>query len=127
MRRHQLLHLHLLLDREGDKLVAGLGDGQVPRRGLALADKVGQVVDVLVDDIRADGVGVARTQGDAPEIDGHIFLKGFTGLKVGEFAKAKVTRADAFDLYGEPEGLIKLDRLPTARPKGKVHRIISRF
>jgi ribosomal protein S12 methylthiotransferase len=92
-----------------------------------LQTKVGQVVDVLVDEIRADGVGVARTKGDAPEIDGHIFLKGYTGLKVGEFAKARVTRADAFDLYGEPEGLIKLDRLPTARPKGKVHRIISRF
>ncbi|BBF81116.1 30S ribosomal protein S12 methylthiotransferase RimO [Asticcacaulis excentricus] len=92
-----------------------------------LQNKVGQVVDVLVDEIRSDGVVVARTKGDAPEIDGHIYLKGFTGLNAGDYAKAKVTRADAYDLWGEPEGLIKLNRVPTARPAGRTHRLISRI
>lgn len=91
-----------------------------------LEQKVGQVVDVLVDEVRSDGVGVARTKGDAPEIDGHIYLKGFNGLKAGEFQKARVTRADAYDLWGEPENMVRLNRVPTARPGGRVHRIISR-
>ncbi|MCA1934361.1 MAG: 30S ribosomal protein S12 methylthiotransferase RimO [Asticcacaulis sp.] len=91
-----------------------------------LQNKVGQVVDVLVDEIRSDGVAVARTKGDAPEIDGHIYLKGFTGLNAGDYAKAKVTRADAYDLWGEPEGLVKLNRVPTARRAGRTHRLISR-
>ena len=70
---------------------------------------------------------MASTKGDEPEIDGHIYLKGFTGLSVGDYAKAKVTRADAYDLWGEPEGLIKLNRVPTARPAGRTHRLISRI
>ncbi|MFT4090125.1 MAG: 30S ribosomal protein S12 methylthiotransferase RimO [Asticcacaulis sp.] len=91
-----------------------------------LEQKVGQVVDVLVDEIRADGVGVARTKGDAPEIDGHIYLKGFNGLQVGDYQKARVTRADAYDLWGEPENMMRLNRVPVARAGGRVHRIISR-
>jgi ribosomal protein S12 methylthiotransferase len=89
--------------------------------------KVGKSLQVLVDEVRPDGVGVARTQGDAPEIDGHIYLKGFTNLKAGEFQTAVVTKADAYDLWGEPEGLMKLNRVPTARPKGRTHRLISRI
>lgn len=91
-----------------------------------LQAKVGRVEDVLVDDIRNDGTVIARTRGDAPEIDGHIFLKGFTGLKAGDFAKARVTRADAYDLWGEPDGLIKLNRVPGAVPKRRMHTLISR-
>ncbi|ESQ75845.1 30S ribosomal protein S12 methylthiotransferase RimO [Asticcacaulis sp. AC402] len=90
-----------------------------------LVAKVGRIEDVLVDEIRSDGTAVARTRGDAPEIDGHIFLKGFTGLKAGDYAKARVTRADAYDLWGEPEGLIKLNRVP-GTAKRPMHRLISR-
>jgi ribosomal protein S12 methylthiotransferase len=91
-----------------------------------LASKVGKIEDCIVDDLRNDGTGIARTRGDAPEIDGHIFLKGFTGLKVGDVVKAKVTKADAYDLWGEPEGLIKLNRVPVARPARR-HTLISRI
>ena len=90
-----------------------------------LSEKVGQTLDVLVDEVRADGVGVARSKGDAPEIDGHVYLKGYTGLKPGDFQKARIIKADPYDLWGEPEGLIKLNRVPSA-PKGRVHRVISR-
>ena len=91
-----------------------------------LQAKVGRIEEVLVDDIRNDGTAIARTRGDAPEIDGHIFLKGFTGLKAGDRVKAKVTRADAYDLWGEPEGLIKLNRVPGAVSKARRHTLISR-
>ena len=92
-----------------------------------LQAKVGRVEDALVDDIRNDGTAIARTRGDAPEIDGHIFLKGFTGLKAGDRVKARVTRADAYDLWGEPEGLIKLNRVPGAVSKARRHTLISRL
>jgi ribosomal protein S12 methylthiotransferase len=92
-----------------------------------LANKVGRIEECLVDDIRNDGTAIARTKGDAPEIDGHIFLKGFNGLKAGDLVKAKVTKADAYDLWGEPEGLIKLNRVPGARPPVRRHTLISRI
>jgi len=92
-----------------------------------LANKVGRIEECLVDDIRNDGTAIARTRGDAPEIDGHIFLKGFNGLKAGDLVKAKVTKADAYDLWGEPEGLIKLNRVPGARPAVRRHTLISRI
>lgn len=91
-----------------------------------LANKVGRIEDAIVDDIRNDGTAIARTRGDAPEIDGHIFLKGFTGLKAGDIVKAKVTKADAYDLWGEPEGLIKLNRVPGAVTNRRMHNLISR-
>lgn len=91
-----------------------------------LQARVGRVEDALVDDIRGDGTAIARTRGDAPEIDGHIYLKGFTGLKAGDRVKARVTRADAYDLWGEPEGLIKLNRVPGAVSKTRRHTLISR-
>jgi ribosomal protein S12 methylthiotransferase len=91
-----------------------------------LQAKVGRIEEALVDDIRNDGTAIARTRGDAPEIDGHIFLKGFTGLKAGDRVRARVTRADAYDLWGEPEGLIKLNRVPGAVSKARRHTLISR-
>jgi ribosomal protein S12 methylthiotransferase len=92
-----------------------------------LQAKVGRIEEALVDDIRNDGTLIARTRGDAPEIDGHIFLKGFTGVQVGDLVKARVTRADAYDLWGEPEGLIKLNRVPGAVSKARRHTLISRI
>jgi len=92
-----------------------------------LQAKVGRIEEALVDDIRNDGTLIARTRGDAPEIDGHIFLKGFTGVKAGDLIKARVTRADAYDLWGEPEGLIKLNRVPGAVSKARRHTLISRI
>ena len=50
-----------------------------------LAAKVGQTLDVIVDDIDADGIATCRTQADAPEIDGNLFIDaGTEGLNVGE-------------------------------------------
>jgi hypothetical protein len=48
--------------------------------------------------------------------------------EAGDRVRAKVTRADAYDLWGEPEGLIKLNRVPGAtRPAGRRHTLISRI
>jgi ribosomal protein S12 methylthiotransferase len=57
-----------------------------------LSRKIGRTIDVLVDE-----PGVGRSKGDAPEIDGVVRFK---GGKRGEFARVRIDRADAHDLYG---------------------------
>ncbi len=69
-----------------------------------LRKKVGQIITVLVDEVGPDGA-IARSAGDAPDIDGRVIIRQSTKLKAGEFAKVKVTRADAHDLWADPAGL----------------------
>ncbi|MFP8967883.1 30S ribosomal protein S12 methylthiotransferase RimO [Pokkaliibacter sp. CJK22405] len=65
-----------------------------------LAAKVGKQVDVLIDEVVAEGA-VGRTKADAPDIDGQIFLDGQTQLEPGQFVKAIVEDADDHDLWGK--------------------------
>jgi ribosomal protein S12 methylthiotransferase len=62
-----------------------------------LAAKVGRRMQVLVDAI--DGkTAIARSEGDAPEIDGVVRVRNGAKLAVGEFAEVEITGADAYDL-----------------------------
>ena len=87
-----------------------------------LRKKLGHVIDVLVDVVRPDGVAIARSAADAPEIDGVVYVRDAHGLRVGEFAKVRVEGADAFDLQAAPI-------TPTRRssPSARTHRVISRI
>jgi ribosomal protein S12 methylthiotransferase len=62
-----------------------------------LAARVGQRCRVLIDSIQ-DGVAIARSAGDAPEIDGVVRIRGGARLKVGEFAAVEITAAGTYDL-----------------------------
>jgi ribosomal protein S12 methylthiotransferase len=62
-----------------------------------LATRVGREETVLVDGIE-DGTAIARSRGDAPEIDGVVRVKKGAKLAVGEFARVRITGADAYDL-----------------------------
>ncbi len=66
-----------------------------------LAARVGREETVLVDGIE-DGTAIARSRGDAPEIDGVVRVKKGAKLAVGEFARVKITGADAYDLTATP-------------------------
>jgi ribosomal protein S12 methylthiotransferase len=66
-----------------------------------LAARVGREETVLVDSIE-DGMAIARSRGDAPEIDGVVRMKKGAKLAVGEFARVKITGADAYDLTATP-------------------------
>jgi ribosomal protein S12 methylthiotransferase len=66
-----------------------------------LATRVGREETVLVDGIE-DGAAIARSRGDAPEIDGVVRVKKGAKLAVGEFARVKITGADAYDLTATP-------------------------
>lgn len=91
-----------------------------------LRKKVGRTMEVLVDEIRHDGVAVARSMGDAPEIDGKVFVRPGGALKVGEFVKVKIERADAFDLLATPTDFRLRNAALTTSPSRRMHRIISR-
>ncbi|HEV7632139.1 MAG TPA: 30S ribosomal protein S12 methylthiotransferase RimO [Steroidobacteraceae bacterium] len=66
-----------------------------------LADKVGATLQVLVDRVDGD-IAIARTAGDAPEIDGVVNVKGARGLRAGEFAQVTITAAGTYDLEARP-------------------------
>ena len=45
---------------------------------------------------------VARSEGDAPEIDGKVFLRDAAHLNKGDIVKVTVEDADDYDLYAVP-------------------------
>ncbi|NWG32161.1 MAG: 30S ribosomal protein S12 methylthiotransferase RimO [Rhodocyclaceae bacterium] len=63
-----------------------------------LEAKIGQTLTVLVDEIDEDGA-IARTMGDAPDIDGLVYVADGHELAVGEFAQVTITDCDVHDLY----------------------------
>ena len=65
-----------------------------------LAAKIGRVIDVIVDEVDADGA-TCRTKADAPEIDGNLFIdEGFEGLTPGDIVRIEVEEAGEYDLWG---------------------------
>jgi ribosomal protein S12 methylthiotransferase len=63
-----------------------------------LARKVGRTIDVIVDAVGPDRI-VARSMGDAPEIDGNVFLPPQPPLAPGAIVRVRVERADNYDLW----------------------------
>jgi ribosomal protein S12 methylthiotransferase len=78
-----------------------------------LAARVGTRVRVLIDEV-VDGVALARSAAEAPQIDGVVRIgsgkqnsaqldigeKNITRLTAGEWAEVQITGADAYDLTG---------------------------
>ena len=66
-----------------------------------LKNKIGKVMEVIVDEVDADGIATSRTKADAPEIDGNLFIdQNAIGLKPGDIVKVKVDEASDYDLWG---------------------------
>jgi len=65
-----------------------------------LKRKVGKTLKVLVDTVDKKGA-VARSEADAPEIDGVVHIAAGQALKPGDWARVKIERADAHDLSGK--------------------------
>jgi ribosomal protein S12 methylthiotransferase len=68
-----------------------------------LKRKVGTRQQVIIDEV-GPTVAKGRSEGDAPEIDGAVYVKSERPLKVGEFATVKIARADEYDLHGTAVG-----------------------
>ncbi len=62
-----------------------------------LAARVGRRMRVLVDTL-ADGTATARSEADAPEIDGVVRIADAGGVRVGDFAEVEIVGSSAYDL-----------------------------
>ncbi|MGE3157009.1 MAG: 30S ribosomal protein S12 methylthiotransferase RimO, partial [Xanthobacteraceae bacterium] len=68
-----------------------------------LKRKVGTRQQVIIDEV-GPSVAKGRSKGDAPEIDGAVYVASRRPLRVGEIATVKIERADAYDLHGTAVG-----------------------
>jgi len=68
------------------------------------ADRIGSLVDVLVDRPADAGTGthaVGRMYAQAPEVDGVVYVRGAAGAPAGTMLRVRLTGADETDLSGE--------------------------
>ena len=63
-------------------------------------EKVGQVLQVLVEDRDEDGSYVGRTEYDAPEIDNSVLFTSDRELKAGDIVRVEIIDAFDYDLVG---------------------------
>jgi ribosomal protein S12 methylthiotransferase len=68
-----------------------------------LKRKVGSRQPVIIDEV-GPSVAKGRSKGDAPEIDGSVYVASRRPLRTGEIATVKIERADAYDLHGTAVG-----------------------
>ncbi|MBY6117348.1 30S ribosomal protein S12 methylthiotransferase RimO [Mameliella alba] len=66
-----------------------------------LAAKLGQRIEVIVDEVDEEGVATCRTKADAPEIDGNLFIdEGAGALEPGQIVTVEVDETGEYDLWG---------------------------
>ena len=65
-----------------------------------LERRIGSDIDVIIDAIEDDRI-IARSIGDAPEIDGLVYLPHSNTIAVGEITTVRINDSDEYDLYGE--------------------------
>lgn len=65
-------------------------------------EQIGREFSVMVEGSLPDeGVYIARTYMDAPEVDGYVFVRSEWNLMSGDFITVKVVGAEGYDLIGE--------------------------
>jgi ribosomal protein S12 methylthiotransferase len=61
--------------------------------------RVGQTIDVIVDELDEDGA-IGRSTWDAPDIDGSVFIDDAEGLAPGDIVRVLVDETDEYDCWG---------------------------
>lgn len=65
-------------------------------------DKTDNIYDILIEEkVENENVYVGRTEFDAPEIDGVVYVSSNSEINIGEFVRAKIVDALEYDLIGE--------------------------
>jgi len=64
---------------------------------------IGTRQQIIIDEV-GPTVAKGRGKGDAPEIDGTVYVTSRRPLRVGDFATAKIERSTEYDLYGSVVG-----------------------
>jgi ribosomal protein S12 methylthiotransferase len=65
-----------------------------------LSRRVGGIEDIIIDGRDEEGI-IARSKGDAPEIDGMVFVNNEHDCKAGDIVRARITDHNAHDLWAE--------------------------
>jgi ribosomal protein S12 methylthiotransferase len=68
-----------------------------------LKRKVGTRRQIIIDEI-GPTVAKGRSKGDAPEIDGAVYVKSKKPLRAGDVVSVKIERSDEYDLHGTAVG-----------------------
>jgi len=67
-----------------------------------LQARIGRTLEVIIDEVGEEGGATGRSQADAPEIDGEVFLRDAGHLGQGDIVRVEIEDADEHDLYGVP-------------------------
>jgi len=70
--------------------------------GERLQQRIGQSIDVIIDEVNDQGA-LGRSYGDAPEIDGSVYIKGGGHLAPGDIVTVHIDKSDEYDLWGTLE------------------------
>lgn len=62
---------------------------------------IGTIMPCIIENYTDDGYVVARTQNDAPEVDGVVYIKTDEKLVPGDIEDIKIVSCDEYDLIGE--------------------------
>lgn len=62
---------------------------------------VGKVLPCIIEGVTDEGFVIARSEYDAPEIDGMVYIKTDKQLVPGDIENVKITSSTEYDLYGE--------------------------
>ncbi|MCP4649403.1 MAG: 30S ribosomal protein S12 methylthiotransferase RimO [PVC group bacterium] len=84
------------IKRDRVKKIMRLQQGIVNKKNNAL---IGSEKVVLIDELQNKNTAMGRTQADAPDVDGVVFVKG-KNIKPGDRVKVKITDALVYDLIG---------------------------
>jgi len=82
------------ISRRVDDL-AGLAEELMAQRA---ADRIGETVEVLIEEELGDGRYLGRAAHQAPEVDGTTIVAGVPGAAIGDLVTAEVTGCDGVDL-----------------------------
>ncbi|MDH3378011.1 MAG: radical SAM protein, partial [Gammaproteobacteria bacterium] len=81
-------------DERRDRLLAVQAD--ISER--KLQRKIGNTVKVIIDEVDR-GQGIGRSEGDAPDVDGRVFVENAQGAVPGDILEVVVVTADQYDLH----------------------------
>ena len=62
---------------------------------------IGQTVPGIVESFTDEGIVILRSEYDAPEIDGLVYVKSERPVVPGDIENVKIEKADEYDLFGK--------------------------
>ena len=62
---------------------------------------IGKTIPCIVESFTDEGIVILRSEHDAPEIDGLVYVKSDRSVVPGDIENVKIEKADEYDLFGK--------------------------